>query len=126
MPKLILIALGGSLGALSRYALSGLVQRWISTSFPVGTLVVNALGCLVIGMLMGLAEDRGLIGPYARWFFAIGFLGSFTTLSTMSYETVELLNDAQLLLATLNVVGNCGAGLCGVLLGRLLVRAVTA
>lgn len=123
MTKLILIALGGSLGAIARYLLSGLAQRWTSTIFPIGTLCVNLLGCLAIGVLMSLILDKGALGPNARWFIAIGFLGSFTTFSALGYETVALLNDGQIALAAVNAVSNFALGIGAVILGRLIVRA---
>jgi len=125
MPKLLLIALGGSIGAVARYFLSGLAQRWTSGTFPVGTLFVNALGCLAVGAVMGLMEGKGLLGPNVRWFLVIGFIGSFTTFSTLGYETVELLNDGQLASASLNAVANFGLGLGAVLLGLWIARAIT-
>ena len=126
MPRLFLIALGGSIGAVARYFLSGLAHRWTTGTFPIGTLLVNVLGCLDIGTVMGLIEDKGVLGPNVRWFLVIGFLGSFTTFSSLGYETVELFNDGQIAAAGLNAVANFGLGIGGVLLGRLLVRAVIA
>lgn len=125
MPKLVLIGLGGCLGAIARYLLSGLAHRLCSGSmFPVGTLLVNVLGCLVIGMLMGLIEDKALFGPSVRFLFVIGFLGSFTTFSSFGYETVELLRNSQMALAGLNIAANFVLGIGAVLLGRLAVLFV--
>jgi fluoride exporter len=126
MPKLCLIAIGGAAGAVARYLLSGLAHRWTSGTFPVGTLFVNAVGCLAIGAVMGLIEGKDVLGPNVRWFLVIGFLGSFTTFSALGYETVEMWSDGQLASAGLNTVANFGLGIGGVLLGRLLVRAVIA
>lgn len=126
MPKLVLIGLGGCLGAIARYSLAGLAHRLTSGIFPVGTLLVNVLGCFAIGAVMGLIEDKNVLGPNARLFLVIGFLGSFTTFSSLGYETVELFNDGQLAAAVLNAVGNYGLGIGAVLLGHVLVRAVIA
>ncbi len=93
MPRLILLGLGGCLGAIARYSLSGLAHRCTSGTFPVGTLLVNVLGCFAIGVVMGLIEDKNV-------------LGSFTTFSALGYETVELLNDGQL--AAAEVAESCG------------------
>ncbi|OGV64863.1 MAG: hypothetical protein A2498_14165 [Lentisphaerae bacterium RIFOXYC12_FULL_60_16] len=126
MPKLILIGLGGCCGAIARYTLAGVAHRWFSGTFPVGTLFVNVLGCLAIGVAMGLIEDKGVLGPQARSLLVIGFLGSFTTFSALGYETIELLNDGQLAGVALNLAGNVGLGLGAVVLGRLAVRAMIA
>jgi CrcB protein len=111
----LLVGGGGFLGALARYALSGLVHRCLpSVTFPYGTLVVNLVGCLVIGILGGLAESRGMLGPGVRTFALIGVLGGFTTFSTFGYETFAMLRDDELVRA----VANVGAH---VVLGVLLV-----
>lgn len=127
MSKLILIGLGGCLGAIARYLLSGFAHRFYTGgTFPLGTLLVNVLGCLAIGAAMGLIEDKGGLGPATRFVFVIGFLGSFTTFSSFGYETVELLRDGQWQGAGFNALANFGLGVGAVLLGRLAVRAVTA
>lgn len=98
------IGSGGFLGALARYGLSGFVQRQVPlTTFPYGTLVVNSLGCLLIGVVAGLAESRGLFGPNLRAFALIGVLGGFTTFSTFGYETFAMIRDAGHLRAAANV-----------------------
>lgn len=96
--------LGGGLGAASRYWLSGFVYQKLGNGFPYGTLAVNALGCLLIGVLMTAMEERFLMNPSFRIFFAIGILGGFTTFSTFSFETISLLRDGQFLYATANIL----------------------
>ena len=99
-----LVGLGGFFGALCRYALAGFVHRSMpQTTFPVGTLVVNLLGCLLIGYLAGLADSRQLFAPELRLFAFIGLLGGFTTFSTFGYETVALARDAGYMQAAVNV-----------------------
>ena len=127
MPKLILIALGGSLGAVARYLFSGLAHRlYTGGIFPVGTLLVNVSGCFVIGAIMSLIEDNAAFEPAVRSFFVIGFLGAFTTFSSFGYETVELLRDGQMLTAGLNILANFALGIGAVLLGWMMVRMITA
>ena len=87
--NLLLIGLGGSLGAISRYLLNEIVIKYIPTSFPTGILIVNIIGCLVIGLLLG---NSMMSKDYVYYFFAVGFLGSFTTMSAFSYQTMELFN----------------------------------
>lgn len=113
-----LVGLGGFLGALARYGLTGLVQRQSAfAAFPYGTLVVNLLGCFAIGALAGLAESRQLFGPEFRTFAFIGILGSFTTFSTFGYETFAMIRDAEYLRAVTNVAVHVIAGLALVWLG---------
>lgn len=124
MTRVALVFLGGGLGAACRYGLSGLVYRIAGENFPHGTLVVNLLGCLLIGLLMAVFEDRFLVAPALRIFLTIGVLGGFTTFSTFSYETVQLLSAGRLLAGGLNVVlsaaGCVVAAWCGMLLGKLI------
>ena len=99
-----LVGLGGFFGALCRYALAGFVHRGLpQTTFPVGTLAVNLLGCLLIGYLAGLADSRQLFTPELRLFAFIGLLGGFTTFSTFGSETVALARDAGYLQAAVNI-----------------------
>jgi len=94
--QIFLVGAGGFVGSALRYTVSGLVHRAIPfTGFPYGTLVVNLVGCLAIGLLAGLAESRQVIGPELRIFLFLGLLGGFTTFSTFAYEGVELFRDGE-------------------------------
>ena len=103
MTKILTIGAGGFFGSILRYVLSAFLQKSFSSSFPVGTLAVNLIGCLAIGFFAGLANNRGLFAPEVRNFLFIGLFGGFTTFSTFSYETNMLLNDSQYIKALLNV-----------------------
>ena len=120
---LLLVAAGGACGALSRYALAGAVHRYVPPSFPFGTFVVNVAGCALFGLLVGFGERRVVLGPEARAFLLIGLLGGFTTFSSFSYETLELLRDGELARAATNAVGQVvlgvGALWTGMVVGRL-------
>jgi CrcB protein len=120
--QLIFLALAGALGALSRYALGGIVQKIAGAGFPFGTLAINVLGCLAIGYIMQLALNSDIISPNLRIIVTIGFLGAFTTFSTFSYETMKLLEDGALVSAIMNVASNLGLGLLATLLGMFLGR----
>ena len=116
------VGAGGFIGAICRYGMSGMVQRFTAaTTFPVGTLAVNMLGCLLIGVLVGLVESRQMFGPEFRRFMLIGILGGFTTYSTFAYESVALLRDAEYLRAFGNVGVHVVLGLALVWLGYGLV-----
>jgi CrcB protein len=124
MQKLLWIGAAGALGALARYALGGLVQRAGGASFPWGTLIVNMLGSFLFGAIWSLAEDRLVISGETRLIILTGFMGAFTTFSTLMYETGALLREAEWGLAALNLLGQNAAGLAclflGLSAGRLL------
>jgi len=116
-----LVGSGGFIGAVFRYGLSGLVQRIAALSaFPYGTLAVNLVGCLLIGIAVGLVDSRQLFGPEFRLFALIGVLGGFTTYSTFGYETFALLRDADYVRAVGNVAIHVVLGLALVWIGYSL------
>lgn len=121
MSNLILIGIGGFLGSVLRYWVSGYVQQLSrSVDFPYGTLVVNVLGCLTIGFLSQLVETRGLFTSQARAFVFIGLLGGFTTFSTFGNESINLLRDGENVFALGNVAAHLALGLGAVWFGRTL------
>lgn len=125
MRNLLLIGIGGFLGAVLRYMISGGVQKWTqSIDFPYGTLVVNLIGCLIIGMLTRLDEMRSLLSPEMRLFVLIGLLGAFTTYSTFSNEAMGLINDRRFNMAVLYLGAHLVLGLCAVMLGRLTTYSI--
>jgi fluoride exporter len=123
--RLLLIGLGGALGSILRYLLAGLVQTGGGGSaFPAGTLAVNLLGCLVIGVVAELSEARGFLDPNTRAMVVVGVIGGFTTFSTFANETVSAMRDNALPVAAGNVVLSVGLGLLAVWAGRALAHAV--
>ena len=124
MTQLLAIAAGGAAGAVLRFWMSSGVYALLGRGFPWGTLAVNVLGSLVMGFLYVWLLDRLSVGPAARAFLLIGLLGAFTTFSTFSIETMNLLEAGDLLKAGLNMalsVALCvGAAAFGILLGRQL------
>lgn len=123
MRQILLVGLGGFLGSVSRYLVAGWTHRlWPLTTFPVGTLAVNVLGCWLIGLLAGLAEVRQLLGTDARLFLLIGVLGGFTTFSTFAYETLALTRDAEFFRPFANVLLQVVLGLGAAWLGYALAR----
>ncbi|NPV58751.1 MAG: fluoride efflux transporter CrcB [Actinobacteria bacterium] len=124
MVRYLLVAIGGMLGAVSRYGLGGWVSNATESVFPYGTLAVNLIGSFVIGFFLTLAMDRFSWSPEWRIFFAVGFLGAFTTFSTFSYETVELLREGAYLVAAANMgvslFGCLAATFAGIALAKLI------
>lgn len=104
MNQLIAIASGGAIGALFRFWVSGSVYSLLGRGFPYGTLMVNVLGSLVMGFLYVLLLERTIVSSELRSALLIGFLGAFTTFSTFSIETLNLLEQAELFKAGLNVL----------------------
>jgi CrcB protein len=121
MGQIMLVGIGGFIGSVLRYVLSGLVHEWTRRDdFPVGTLAVNVIGCLVIGLLSQVAEARGAFSGETRAFVFVGILGGFTTFSSFGNETMNLWRDGEGLLAMVNVAAQLLLGLGAVWLGRLL------
>jgi len=104
MTQALAIASGGAIGALLRYWTSLAVYGRLGTGFPYGTLAVNVIGSLLMGFLSIWLVERLAIGPAIRGFLLIGLLGAFTTFSTFSLETLNLIESGQLGKAVLNVV----------------------
>lgn len=122
--ELLLVGSGGALGSVARYLVSGWVQRAFGPvqGFPLGTLVVNVTGSLLIGLLAGLVLFRHLPGAGARLFLVVGLLGGYTTFSAFSLETVVLLRAGQVSAALLNVALQVGLGLAATAVALLVWR----
>ena len=124
MRAVVAIAVAGSLGALARYGLDGFVSRRTRGAFPWGTFVVNISGAFVIGLVFTLATERWGLAPWLRSALTIGFLGAYTTFSTLMLEDYRLLEGGARLTALANVVASVVAGLVAVYVGVALGRAV--
>ena len=127
MNGVVLVAIGGAAGSVLRYLTNGLAVRWLGLDFPYGTLIVNAVGSLLIGLVQALAEKSTatVLPEPARLFLSVGVMGGFTTYSSFSYETIRLIENGSWLGAAANIVlTTC---LClvvcvlGLGLGRLVV-----
>lgn len=120
MLQIFLIALGGSVGSVLRYLMAGWGQRLSSGTFPFGTLLVNVLGCLLIGFLNALFNGPYLIRQEYRLALTVGVLGGFTTFSAFGWESFSLANDGQYFRAILNILLSITLGLVAVWLGYRL------
>jgi CrcB protein len=119
----VAISIGAVLGANARYLLGGWLSGWLGSTFPYATLIINVSGSLAIGLVLGLASDR--ITPW--WWrpgVAIGFLGSYTTFSTFSYETLNLIGEGSYLPAVVNMGGSVAAAMIGVFVGTAIARVL--
>ena len=125
MDKIFIVGMGGFMGAVLRYLVSGYVQNITqSIAFPYGTLVVNISGCFLIGMLYHLVESQTGITADMRLLLMVGLVGSFTTYSTFSSETMNLLQDQRLFPALTNIGAHLIFGLFAVMLGRFAITAI--
>ena len=113
------IGLGGFIGALLRYWIGGWIQAGLIT-FPLGTLAVNFIGSFILAMVMFLSEFKGYFNEEMRIFLSIGLLGSFTTMSTFSYESFKLLEQQEHMLFSINVIGSVALTLLAVYLGKII------
>ena len=118
--NLLAIAIGGALGSAARYLLSTFVLRVSGTLFPLGTFLVNVVGCLVFGAIAGATSQRLQISPTVRLFLLTGILGGFTTFSSYAFESFVLVRDGQFAWAAINVVGQVVAGLAGMWVGYVV------
>ena len=112
-----IIGIGGFLGANARYIVGDWIMRQGDSAFPWGTFVINISGSFLLGILMATLNTRPFVSSNYRLFFAVGFLGAYTTFSTFSYETLCLAQDQSLLAALLNIFGSVLLGLLGVIAG---------
>ncbi|MCB9899349.1 MAG: fluoride efflux transporter CrcB [Planctomycetes bacterium] len=126
MGPILLVAAGGALGAVSRYLISTAMLKRFGQDFPFGTLLVNVLGCLLLGALMAWALERPDLAQRTRLFVGMGFLGSLTTFSTFGYETVYLFEHGDPLAAFGNAALNLGVGFAAVVAGQLAVRGLAS
>lgn len=122
MQNILFIALGGALGALSRYWVSSLFSP-LQSAIPLGTIVVNVLGSLVMGALFILIVEKAQLPASLRPLLMIGFLGAFTTFSTFSLETVALINEGHIMSAAIYILLSVILSVAGLAAGMALTRA---
>lgn len=140
MKELLLVSVGSFFGGGARYLVSKVVQQASAGGFPLGTLTVNVLGCLIIGFLVGLPWQSGAAGesvfshclpkawisPDTKLLLTTGFCGGFTTFSTFMNESAALLKDGHELFLALYIVLSLALGFTAVVLGQQLAKAVSA
>ncbi|MFA7693167.1 MAG: fluoride efflux transporter CrcB [Candidatus Hydrogenedentes bacterium] len=118
MLNIVLVGVGGFAGSVMRYLTGVWVQQWLSEAlFPFGTLLVNCIGCFVIGLVTHIAETKGMFVHEGRLFMVVGFLGGFTTFSSFGHETLVLIRDNHMAHAFANVSAHLFLGLLAVWLG---------
>lgn len=119
---LLLVGLGGGIGSVLRYLISVLVNKYNVSLFPWATLVVNLLGCLIIGVILGLFEKQILVNTSFKHLFIVGFCGGFTTFSAFAAENFNLLQSGNTLMALTYVLASVVGGLLALWLGWMMVK----
>lgn len=120
------IALGGALGAVTRYLVAVRLANFLGVDIPYGTLTVNLAGSLLLGVVVALVDERGVLGPETRSFITIGFLGGMTTFSTFVYEGWEFTREGDMLKAGVYAAGSIICAFVAFTLGHALVRVLEA
>jgi fluoride exporter len=124
MLNYIVISLGAALGGAFRYGLASFIQKRVESFFPYGTLLVNILGSFALGFIMYYLDEKDFLSPQMRLFLTVGICGGFTTFSTFSYETLNLIRNSQFLLATTNVLGSVFLCLIAIYLAYIISKAL--
>lgn len=119
-----LVGIAGAIGTMARYGLDGMISRRFPGAFPLGTFVINVTGSLLVGFVFTVLTERFMVPPATRSALTIGFLGAYTTFSTLSLETVRLIEDGAHLIAAASALGGLAAGLLAVYVGVVVGRAV--
>ncbi len=126
MRDVLIVGLGGCVGAVARYGITDFVKQRVPTHAHAGTLIVNAVGCLLIGLVMTLASQEGTnIAPAWKLLIVTGCLGALTTFSTFGHDTVSLVQQSRIQDAVINVVGNLVVGLAAVWVGIKVAEWIT-
>ncbi|MDI9395996.1 MAG: fluoride efflux transporter CrcB [Euryarchaeota archaeon] len=123
MYTILLVGIGGFIGAILRYIIGGWIQNGFD-NFPVGTLTINTAGSFFLGLIMYLSEYQGVFSDQSRIFLTIGILGAFTTLSTFGYESFRLLDESKLTLMAINVVSTVLFSMLAVYSGKIVALSV--
>ncbi len=124
LKNILLVALGGAAGSVARYLLSKAIQDTAATAFPWGTMAVNVAGCLLIGLLYGLASGDGTrLGADLKLMLTVGFCGGFTTFSTFANESLTLAKTGDALLSAAYIGSSVALGMLAVMAGAQLAKA---
>jgi len=121
---ILLVGTGGFIGSVMRFLVQYFVEKGMSSTFPLGTLVANITGSFIIGIVFALAEKGNLLSAEWRIFLAVGICGGFTTFSSFAYNNFTMIKEHSLMQLLINVGGSLVLGILAVYLGIILVKAV--
>lgn len=122
MKSILLVGIGGAIGSIFRYLISVSTNKIWNNSFPLGTFVINIIGCLIIGIIVSLAQKQNIIDNNLKLLLITGFCGGFTTFSTFSLENIQLLNSGNIIAFILNILLSVSVGILGVWVGLNLIK----
>jgi len=123
MKDVLLVSVGGAIGALLRFIVGGLIQK-NNLSFPLSTFIINVVGSFLLSLLMYSAEYGGLVSREFRVFFAVGVLGAFTTFASLEYESLRLLEMGESVLFLFDLLGNVIFGFGAAISGKIVANLV--
>lgn len=121
--KIFFVFIGGGIGALSRYGLSGYIYKHTSINFPFGTLAVNSIALFLLGLFWGFIEHFSFSSTF-NVFFVIGFVGGFSTLASYLFETLQMLEDGQLSWSLLNILATNVLGFVALIVGIYFSKSI--
>lgn len=124
MTKYLIVALGGAIGSMLRFWAGGYVSGRLGSRFPYGTFVINITASFLIGFIMTLLAERTHMNPAWRYLLVIGFLGGYSTFSSFEYETFQVFQDGEMLIAALNVALSVAVGFVAVWIGAITGRSL--
>jgi len=124
LKNILLIGSGGFVGSVLRYLSQQYLQRFFDTTFPIGTMTVNILGCFIIGIIYGLSERGNILTPEMRMLLAVGFCGGFTTFSSFAYESLTLLKGGGLFHLSIYLGASVAFGFVATYLGMIAVKSI--
>jgi fluoride exporter len=119
---ILLVGLGGGVGSVARFLCQRSVSAWYPHAFPFGTLIVNFLGCFLIGFLLGFMEKASIVKPELRLLLVTGFCGGFTTFSAFAADNIQLLKDGRLIYFMLYTVGSVVLGIFATYVGLSIMK----
>lgn len=120
MSGILLVGFGGALGSITRYLVGGWVANRLGAAFPYGTLLINITASFIIGFFLAFAQERASLSPYWRLLIAVGFIGGYSTFSTYEYESVRLLQEGEILLGAIYLLGSMAGGAMAAIIGITL------
>lgn len=120
---ILLVGAGGAIGSVARFLSQQMIARYYPSSFPWGTLIVNIVGCFIIGIVYAFGEKGNLLSPEMRLLLATGFCGGFTTFSTFAYENISLMREGELLYTFLYIAASIIVGFLAAYIGIFVVKS---
>ncbi len=122
MKSVMLVGIGGALGSILRYLMGTSINKFYHGHFPMGTFVVNIIGCILIGLITAIIIKQNIINSDLKMLLIVGFCGGFTTFSTFSQENIQLINSGHFSILALNIIASVSLGVLGVWAGLNIIK----